>query len=81
MFDTWTEYRLGCRDPALLFLALNSSRVQLTAEASLISFACVVAVFIRIAVRPVLFRVFVPINKTRCQIVECTMVLEDYSQG
>jgi hypothetical protein len=35
----------------------------LTAEASLISFVCVVAVFIRIAVRPILFRVFVLIYK------------------
>ena len=81
MFDTWTEYRLSRKDQALLFLSFNSHRVQLTAEASLISFVCVIAVFIRIAVRLTLFRVFVLVNKIKCQTVECTMVLEDRSQG
>jgi hypothetical protein len=39
----------------LVVLVLDSwSRMQLTAEASLLSFVCVVAVFIRIAVRPTL---------------------------
>ena len=47
----------------LFILFLNSwSHVQLTAEASLISFICVVAVFIHIAVRLTLFYVFIPFD-------------------
>ena len=60
MFDTWTDYRISCEHLPLFILVLNSwSHVQLTAEASLISFICVVAVFIRIAVRLTLFHMFV----------------------
>jgi hypothetical protein len=63
MFDTWTNYRISCEHLSLFILVLNSwSHVQLTAEASLISFICVVAVFIRIAVRLTLFRMYVPFD-------------------
>jgi len=82
MFDTWTEYRLSCEHVPLFVLLLDSwPRVQLTAEASLISFVCIVAVFIRIAVRPALCHMFVPFDETRCRIVERTTVQEDRSQA
>ena len=75
MFDTWTEYRLSCEHLPLFALVLNSwPRVQLTAEASLLSFVCVVAVFIRIAVRPTLIHIFVLFDETRCQKVERTTI-------
>ena len=44
----------------------DSSYVQLSAEASFLRFVCVVAVFIRISVRPTLFHMFVPFNEIRC---------------
>jgi len=66
MFDTWTEYRLSCEHLPSFVLILNSwPRVQLTAEASSLSFVCVVAVFIRIAVRPTLSHIC-PV--TRCDV-------------
>ena len=51
---------------AFVVLVLNSwPRVQLTTEASLISFVCIVAVFIRIAVRLTLFHMPVPFDEMR----------------
>jgi len=44
-------------------LVLGSYHVQITAGASILSFVCVLVVFIRIGVRPTRFHVFVPFDE------------------
>ena len=75
MFGTWTEHRLSCEHLPLFVIVLNSwPRVRLTAEASLIGFVCVIAMFIHIAVRPTLFHIFALFDETRYRIVERTPI-------
>ena len=50
MFNTWTIYRLSRGCPFLSVLFLSSSRVQLTAEASFLSFVAVLAIYVVIGV-------------------------------
>ena len=50
MFNTWTIYRLSCGCPSLSVLFLSSSLVQLTAEASFLSFVAVLAIYVVIGV-------------------------------
>jgi hypothetical protein len=58
MFNTRAEYRLGCEHISVLSVFVpNSSHVQLTAEASIISCVCVIGIFIWICVRPTCFHV------------------------
>lgn len=63
MFDTWTEHRVSCEYLGLSSLVLGSYHVQITAGVSILSFVCVVAIFIRIGVRPTLFHAFVPFDE------------------
>jgi hypothetical protein len=55
--DTRGEYRLGCEHLAYLSPTLNSFNLQLTAEASVLSCICVIAIFVWIGVCPTSIRV------------------------
>jgi hypothetical protein len=50
MLDAWPMHRLGGEHPIYLCCAANSTRVQLTAEASFLSFLSVTVAFILVGV-------------------------------
>ena len=55
MFDTRGGHRLGCEHLAYLSPIPNSFNLQLTVEASFLSFIFVIVIFIWIGVRPTSF--------------------------
>jgi hypothetical protein len=59
VFDTRGYYRLSCEHLTHLSPTLNSFNLQLTAEASTLSFICVIIIFIWIGVRPTSIHVFI----------------------
>src|SRR6266849_1251049 len=59
MSDTWGEYRLSCEYLAYLLPILNSFNLQFAAEASFLSYICVIIIITWIGVRPTSIHVFV----------------------
>jgi hypothetical protein len=50
MFDTRASHWLSCGYPSFSVLSVNSFRIQLTAEASFLSFVSVLAIYVLIGV-------------------------------
>ncbi len=69
VFDTRGQYRLSCEHLAYLFPARLGTHptLQVTAEASTLSFIFVTVIFIWIGVRPTSFHVFVMVDEDVAQ--------------
>ena len=59
MFDARADYRLSCEHLANPSPTLNSFNLQLTAESSLLSFICVLIMFLWIGVRLTSFHMYI----------------------